>query len=135
MNYILEAILIGLYEVVLYFIFSQFTKNLYILLLVVGFAKHLLGKIVGLQTWYCNNGQACLQSLKPGQRYVANALHLLRSSLGDAFAHLFLGYLLSGILTKEYLFFAIGVILHIAAEKLGIHNKFCKENCEKSATN
>jgi hypothetical protein len=70
--------------------------------------------------------------LDQGQKYEANMLHILRSSVGEALAHLLLGYLLSGLLSKEYLFFAIGVVLHIAAEKLGIHNQFCRENCSKN---
>ena len=46
--------------------------------------------------------------------------------------NLILGILLAGFLAKEYLFFAIGIILHIAAESLGIHNNFCRDNCEKT---
>jgi hypothetical protein len=131
MNYILEAILVGMYEMVLYFIFSQFISNFYVLLLVVGFSKHFLGKLIGLQTWYCNNGSACIKTLSQKQKYIANSIHFLRSSVGEAIAHLILGILLFKFLAKEYLFFAIGVILHIAAETLGIHNKFCRDNCEK----
>ena len=132
MNYILEAILVGLYEMVLYFIFSLYIKNFYVLLLVVGFCKHFLGKLIGLQTWFCYNGSACIKTLSQNQKYVANSIHLLRSSVGEAIAHLILGILLAGFLAKEYLFFAIGIILHISAESLGIHNNFCRENCEKS---
>jgi len=132
MNYISEAILVGLYEMSLYFIFSQFIKNFYVLLLVVGFCKHSLGKLLGLQTWYCNNGSACIKVLSQKQKYIANSIHLLRSSIGEAIAHLILGILLAKFLAKEYLFFAIGVILHIAAESLGVHNKFCRDNCEKT---
>jgi hypothetical protein len=132
MNYILEAILVGLYEMVLYFIFSLYIKNFYVLLLVVGFCKHFLGKLIGLQTWFCNNGSACIKILSQNQKYVANSIHLLRSSVGEAIAHLILGILLAGFLAKEYLFFAIGIILHIAAESLGIHNNFCRDNCEKT---
>jgi len=132
MNYILEAILVGLYEMVLYFIFSLYIKNFYVLLLVVGFCKHFLGKLIGLQTWFCNNGSACIKALSQNQKYVANSIHLLRSSVGEAIAHLILGILLAGFLAKEYLFFAIGIILHIAAESLGIHNNFCRVNCEKT---
>ena len=132
MNYIFEAILVGLYEVSLYFVFSQFIKNLFVLLLVIGFCKHFLGKLLGLQTWYCNNGSACINVLSQNQKYIANYIHLLRSSTGEAIAHLVLGILLAKFLAKEYLFFAIGVILHIAAESLGVHNNFCRENCEKS---
>jgi hypothetical protein len=132
MNYIFEAILVGLYEVILYFAFSQFIKNFFVLLLVIGFCKHFLGKLLGLQTWYCNNGSACIKVLSQNQKYIANSIHFLRSSIGEAIAHLCLGILLAKFLAKEYLFFAIGVILHIAAESLGVHNNFCRENCEKS---
>ena len=132
MNYIFEAILVGLYEMGLYFIFSLYIKNFYVLLLVVGFCKHFLGKLIGLQTWFCNNGSACIKTLSQNQKYVANSIHLLRSSVGEAIAHLILGILLAGFLAKEYLFFAIGIILHISAESLGIHNNFCRDNCEKA---
>jgi hypothetical protein len=94
-----------------------------------------LSYFIGIQSWYCNNGQACLNSLDPNQRYVASTLHLLRSSVGEAFAHLFLGFLLSNFLSRIYLFFTIGVILHIIAENMGIHNQFCKESCQEKATN
>jgi hypothetical protein len=132
MNYILEAILVGLYEMVLYFIFSLYIKNFYALLLAVGFCKHFLGKLIGLQTWFCNNGSACIKVLSQNQKYIANSIHLLRSSVGEAIAHLILGFLLAGFLAKVYIFFAIGIILHIAAESLGIHNNFCRDNCEKT---
>jgi len=134
MNYIIEAILVGIYNVILYFIFSRFIKNLYVLLLVVGFFKHFLGSSLGIQTWYCNNGQACLKTLKMGETYVASTLHLLRSSVGEAVAHLALGFLLQDFLSREYLFFAIGALLHIAAEHLGVHNKFCREECVQTNT-
>jgi hypothetical protein len=132
MNYILEAILVGLYEMTLYYTFSLFTSNFYILLLVVGFSKHFLGKLLGLQTWYCNNGSACIKVLSQKQKYIANTIHFLRSSVGEAIAHLFLGILLAKFLSKVYIFFAIGVILHIAAESLGVHNKFCRDSCDKT---
>jgi hypothetical protein len=132
MNYIFEAILVGGYEIILYYIFSQFIKNFYLLLLAIGFCKHFLGKLIGIQTWYCNNGSACIKTLSQKQKYIANDIHLLRSSIGEAIAHLILGILLAKFLAKEYLFFAIGVILHISAESLGIHNKFCRDNCERT---
>jgi hypothetical protein len=131
MNYILEAILVGFYEMTLYFIFSQFITNFYILLLVVGFSKHFLGKLLGIHTWYCNNGSACINTLTQKQKYIANSIHFLRTSFGEAIAHLFLGLLLVGFLGKIYVFFVIGIILHIAAESLGIHNNFCRESCDK----
>lgn len=133
MNYIVEALLVGVYEVLLYFFFSQFIKNIYVLLLIVGFSKHFLGNWFGIQSWYCNNGAACLKTLSPGQKYVASTYHLIRSSVGEAGAHLILGILLDSFLAKAYLFFTIGIILHIGAEKLGVHNEFCREECVKTS--
>lgn len=132
MNYIFESILVGGYEMILYYIFSPFIKNFYLLLLTVGFSKHFLGKLLGIQTWYCNNGSACTKILSQKQKYIANDNYFLSTSIGEALAHLILGILLANFLSKEYLFFAIGVILHISAESLGVHNKFCRDNCERT---
>ena len=134
MNYIFEAILVGGYEMVLYYIFSPFIKNFYLLLLTVGFSKHFLGKLLGIQTWYCNNGSVCIKTLSQKHKYIANDNYFLRSSIGEAIAHLILGILLAKFLAKEYLFFAIGFILHISAESLGVHNKFCRDNCQRTTT-
>lgn len=131
MNYILEAIIVGLYDVILYVIFSQIVSNFYALLLVVGFSKHFLGNFLGLQTWYCNNGIACLQTLFHKQKYIATTNYLLIISIWEAILHLVLGILLSNFLSKWHLFFAIGFILHISAELLGIHKKFCNDFCKK----
>ena len=111
-------------------IFSPFIKNLYLLLLVVGFFKHFLGSGFGIHTWYCNNGEACLKVLSQDQNYSANTLYLIRESIYESLMFLFLGVILNYKLTNLYLFFSIGVILHIISEKLGIHKTFCKKTCD-----
>jgi hypothetical protein len=129
MHYIIESILVGVYSVFIYLLFSRFIyKNLYVLLLVVGFFKHFLGSGLGLHTWYCNNGSACTKT----KTYIeANTTYLLRDSIYEALMYLCLGFILQGILTNMSLFFAIGVILHILAEKLLIHRDFCRRYCTK----
>jgi len=129
MHYIIESILVGVYSVFIYLLFSRFIyKNLYVLLLVVGFFKHFLGSGLGLHTWYCNNGSACTKN----KTYIeANTTYLLRDSIYEALMYLCLGFILQGILTNMSLFFAIGVILHILAEKLLIHRYFCRRYCTK----
>jgi hypothetical protein len=131
MNYIIEAILVGLYTCLLYFLFSPFIKNLFVLLLVVGFFKHFLGSSFGIHTWYCNNGEACLKVLSQDQNYSANTVHLIRDSLYESIAFLIMGFIFRPIIGNMYLFFTIGVILHIVAEKLLIHKTFCKKTCDK----
>ena len=44
MNYIFEAILVGIYTCLLYMLFSLFINNFYVLLLVVGFSKPMSAK-------------------------------------------------------------------------------------------
>ena len=131
MNYIIESLLVGLYTCIIYLLFSPFIKNFYLLLLVVGFFKHFLGSSIGLHTWYCNNGETCLNVLNQDQTYVANTLYIIRDSIYESIVFLILGFILSYKLTNIYLFFVIGIILHILSEKLGIHKYFCRNSCDK----
>ena len=129
MHYIIEALIVGIYSVLIYLFFVRFIyKNLFILLLVVGFFKHFLGSSLGLHDWYCNNGFACKKENKNNE---ANTRYLLRDSIYEAILYLVVGFILKSILTNSALFFAIGVILHILAEKLLIHRYFCRESCVK----
>ena len=132
MNYIIESLLVGVYSVFIYLFFSRFIyKNLYVLLLVVGFFKHFFGSSLGLHTWYCNNGSACIKDKNTNNNTEANTVYLLRDSIYESLLYLIFGFILQGILTNSYLFFAIGVILHILAEKLLIHRDFCRKTCTK----
>lgn len=132
MNYILEAIFVGIYTCFIYLLFSPFIKNFYLLLLVCGFFKHFLGSSFGLWTWYCNNGEACLKVLSQDQYYEANTLYLIRESIYEAFIFLLVGIILRFIMPKSiYIFLIIGIILHIWGEYIGIHKSFCRSRCNK----
>lgn len=132
MNYIIESIFVGIYTCFIYLLFCPFIKNFYVLLLVCGFFKHFLGSSFGLWTWYCNNGEACLKVLSPLLNYEANTNNLLRESIYESFLFLLVGSLLSFIIPNNiYIFFIIGLVLHIGSEKIGIHKSFCKTNCKK----
>ena len=135
MNYIFEAVLVGIYTCIVYLFFSLFIKNFYLLLLVVGFFKHFLGSSLGIHTWYCNNGEACVNSLSKGKKYSASTVNLMRDSFIESIAFLILGLIFRPIIGNMYLFFAIGAILHILAEKLLIHKYFCGNYCYKENTN
>lgn len=135
MNYIIEALLVGIYTWFLYMLFSPFIKNLYALLLVVGFSKHFLGSSFNIHRWYCNNGEACLKVLSQDQYYKANTLYLIRDSMLESIAFLFIGFILSSQLTNSILFIGIGIIIHIIAEKMLIHKHFCKTSCDIEQSN
>ena len=131
MNYIIEAIIVGLYTVLIYMIFTPFIKNLNMLLLVVGFFKHFLGSGFGIHTWYCNNGEACLKLLSQDQYYTANTIYLIRDSIYEAIIFVIAGNILNYKLTNVYLFFMIGFTLHIISENLLVHKEFCRKTCNK----
>jgi hypothetical protein len=132
MNYLIEAIFVGIYTSLIYLLFSPFIKNFYVLLLVCGFFKHLLGSIIGIWTWYCNNGDACVKVLRQDQQYKSNNLRLISETIYEAFIFLIVGSILSFIVKNEiYLFFIMGIILHIMGEYSGIHKKFCRNACDK----
>ena len=107
MNYIIEAIFVGIYTSFIYLLFSPFIKNFYLLLLVCGFFKHFLGSSFGLWTWYCNNGEACLKVLSQDQYYEANTLYLIRESIYEAFIFLLVGIILRFIMPKSIYMFLI----------------------------
>jgi hypothetical protein len=132
MNYIIESMFVGIYTSFIYLLFSPFIKNFYLLLLVCGFFKHFLGSSFELWTWYCNNGEACLKTLSQDQNYKANTINLIRDSFYESLIFLIFGSLLSIIIPKGiFLFFIIGIVLHIVSEKIGIHKHFCINSCDK----
>ena len=135
MNYIMEALLVGIYTWFNYMLFSPFIKNFYALLLVVGFSKHFLGSGLQIHDWYCNKGEACIKVLSQDQNYEANTLYIIRDSLLESILFLIIGFLLSYKLTNGQLFFTIGIILHILAEKMLVHNHFCKTACNIEESN
>ena len=141
MNYIIESLLVGAYTWFIYMLFAPFIKNLYILLLVVGFFKHFLGSSLQIHTWYCSNGEACVKTLSQDQNYEANTVYLIRYSLLEAILFLVVGTILSTYffcytfkksieLTNSILFLTIGIILHIVSEKMLVHKYFCKTTCD-----
>ena len=132
MNYLFESIFVGVYTSFIYLLFSPFIKNFYVLLLVCGFFKHFLGSIIGIWTWYCNNGDACVKVLRQDQKYKSNTLQLISESIYESFIFLIVGTMLSFVVKKRiYLFFIMGIILHMMGEYSGIHKKFCRNTCDK----
>ena len=134
MNYIIESIFVGIYSAILYLFFSLFIgpsyKNLYFLLIIVGFSKHLLGSFLNIHTMYCNNGEACVKKLNQDTTYIASKSNLFRDSLLEAVSYLCLGFILQNIVKNMYLFFTIGFFLHLLSETFLIHTYFCKTYCE-----
>ena len=143
MYYIFESLLVGIYSLLIYLSFDlDFNAN--IKLFMVGFVKHLLGYILKIHTYYCNNGYACLKyqkqlhASKPSQHNNSNlkTKRVAKISIDSLFVEscfegglfVFLNLLLLKLKIKNnYVrIFLLGVILHIIFEFLQLHMYFCK---------
>ena len=61
MHYIFESILVGIYSILFYYLFSLFIINKYFLFFFTGFFKHLMGYFLYIHNYYCKFGYACKQ--------------------------------------------------------------------------
>ena len=108
-----------------------------------GFLKHFLGYYLGLQSYYCNHGNACLRVLEYGKQEEernkrktkrVEAFDIILESVFEGFLYVLLGVLFSKVIKKSEILccFFVGFILHILFEMLRIHEYFCKTRCEQT---
>jgi hypothetical protein len=132
MYFLIESIFVGIYTSFIYLLFSPFITNFYFCLLFCGFFKHFLGSSLGLWTWYCNNGNACVKILSSNQYYEGNTKYIIRDSFYEAIVFLIIGSILKiFIINNIFLYFILGIVLHIGSEIIGLHNSFCRKSCDK----
>ncbi len=128
MNYVIESFIVGIYSIILCSITSNFIKNIYLLLFLIGFLKHLFGFIFNIHTLYCNYGYACKKNYNSKYAIYSNKIWI--ESIIEGILYLFLGTILHKFIkNKIIVFFVIGVILHIVFEILNVHKSFCKNRC------
>jgi hypothetical protein len=123
---LIEAILVGLFTVIISFFLSFlfFKKNIKFFF-ILGFLKHYLGFITGLQTWYCkkrnketNTKEPSVIKTKPNQL----------ENIVEGIAFIIISYLIQVIFKIKNIYFIAfltGFILHLLAEFTGIHTLFC----------
>jgi hypothetical protein len=136
MHYTLEACIVGIYSSLLYLLFRHLgISNIQQLLCVVGFFKHLFGSYLGVHTYYCNFGYACLETTTQYKTKLTNDNNLLLYSFIESILYLFVGniflYIFQRRLKIVYLFFIIGFSLHIISEFVNIHKYYCQTVCSK----
>jgi hypothetical protein len=120
---LIEAILVGLYTIVIAFFLSfSFIKGISFFF-ILGFLKHYLGYITGLQNWYCKKRNTNVKTkeikIKPS---------LLRN-IQEGIAFIIVSFLIKKYLKIKdiyFIAFLTGFILHLLAEFTGIHSIFCK---------
>jgi len=143
MNYIFEAFFVGGLCIALYSVINFFVSinNDYVFLFVHGFLKHLLGYILNIQAYYCNNGNACskLDLLIDKQIYDPTKWKLFVECIGEGILFLTLGsFFYTFLYFRKYkiiTIFTIGFTLHILFELLGFHKLICVMRCKTITPN
>ena len=123
MYYLIEAVIIGLYSVLIYIPLKFIFKNIYLLFFFTGFLKHFLGHFIGIHKLYCK-----LHNLEIINTY--DLKKLLIFSILEGLIYLFGGVILNKIDKMDKInIFIFGFILHIVFEIIGIHESFLKNKC------
>lgn len=129
MNYIIEAIFVGIYSSIIRTILVWlFNPSLYTLLFVTGLFKHFIGNLSGIHNYYCKYG--CKRNDNAIYTVSTPPTQLLIESIVEGFAFLLFGLLLYRLFKHTMVnVFLTGVSLHIISEFLGVHELFCEINC------
>ena len=125
-----ESVFVGIYCVFIYLslvcLFSRvplFSRvlfsQLWLLLAIVGFIKHLFGYLLGIQQSYCG----CIY-------FKQSFSALFIECIIESFLFLLVGSALHILIkNRTLLFFSIGVLLHAMVEFIGGHTLFCMTKC------
>lgn len=133
MNYLFESFFVGVYCSLIYLLTSRIgiIHNFYLILFIDGFMKHFFAYFLGIHDYFCNT--SCNKNKKNGEmRTTTDFKRLTIESIIEGFMFICLGSILSMFLPfNVWLFFVMGVLLHIISENVGIHRYFCTNRCEK----
>jgi hypothetical protein len=117
MHYIFESFFVGVYLLIWFKIIELFIPNFfYLSLFTAGFCKHFFSYFLGLHDYYCK----CFG--KKNQ-------NIFITSLIEGVVVLLFGLILNNTTMQNINIFMIGVLMHIIAEKIGIHSYFCQTYC------
>ena len=129
---IYESIFVGLYSlsifIILYTIGLINSVSLVLLFFTTGFVKHFLAYFVKLHDLYCIYGNACREI---GLYEKAKSDYLFLHSVAEGFLFILFGLLINSLVKNPAVtIFFTGVVLHLVFEILGLHKRFCQNNCE-----
>jgi len=113
----------------LFAIFINFQLDTYIELFIIGFFKHLIGYLIGIETLYCN----LIKDTNDNNEYQIKSNYILFECLMEGLAFIYFGYLLKFIKIENKIlyYFLLGFSLHIISDYYGIHKLLFIYNCFK----
>ena len=128
---ICESIFVGIYSLSIFFILHMVglinQTSLILLFFITGFVKHFLAYWFRLHDLYCVYGKACreidlYEKAKPD--------YLFLYSLVEGVLFILVGLLINSLVNNPAVtIFFTGFTLHLVFEILGLHKRFCKNNC------
>lgn len=127
---LIEAFFIGLINIFIYLTLIRFIiDNLVVQLFMIGFLKHLISYLIGIQDYYCR--------IHKNHTYQSKPSNIIIECLFEGLFFVFIGLLISafGIKNRYLLLLILGVFIHIFAEFYGIHSLFLIYNCKNDLNN
>lgn len=127
MNYLIESVFVGGLSLALYTIIQFVIKDPFIFVFfILGVLKHVLGYYLGIQSAYCRiYNKTKIQAIR------FKNVTLLFEGLG----FVIIGKMLSWMIPNRFIIaFLTGALIHIIAEKTGIHKYFLKTQCMEKKT-
>jgi hypothetical protein len=120
---LIEAVFIGFFNIIIYYPIAAINK-LIIQLFIVGFMKHLISYLIGIQDYYCRTYK--------GNNFQSKPSNIIIECLLEGLLFIYIGLLLSKLMDNRYLlFFLLGFFIHIISDFYGIHDVFLIYNCKK----
>lgn len=131
---LIEANLVGLFSITItFFLLSTFfslKNNNLMFFFILGFLKHYLGYITGLQNWYCKKRNKETNETTGILVKTKEIQPSLLQNIQEGFAFIIVSFLIQKIFKIKdiyFIAFLTGFILHLLAEFTGIHTIFCKK--------
>ena len=113
---LIESVFVGIYSFCIYFCFQSIQPFEFMLFL-TGMIKHYMGYWLGLQSLFCSQRKGLKHVMPPP----------LYEIILEGTFFLILGKILSlAIVSRGWIMFLIGFILHTLAELSGVHTTFLK---------
>jgi hypothetical protein len=133
MQLAIESIIVGIYLLCWFLFFYSWVPSSLACYFLTGFAKHFFGFWFRLQDLYCQRGAACQGVNTTILKYAHYDNMLL---LQDSFLEgcMVMGFMYVAMLAFSsgnlwLVVFGCGVVLHLVAEKMGLHEQFCRNQC------
>ena len=129
MYYVFEAVIIGVYSLLIYLLLYFFINNITYLLFLTGVFKHFLGYLLNIQDYYCKYKYK-YNKIKKNKNKI---YQIIFESIIEGILFIIIWNIINNI-NKIYniydplIIFFIGFILHIMSEILGVHTYFCQQN-------